>query len=182
MNEDWRYPTERTQALVHTDSVANMQTGSAPARTPPTSQRSPPSGRKASRRGVQVGHSLPTAMKGTYIRRPRCERRKIYKAINMTRIEISTSDHKDKKFKAVIDNKKTVHFGAQGASDFTIHKSEERKQRYVTRHRKREDWSDPETAGFYAKRILWNKPTIQGSIKDTNQRFKGLRVTYKNRP
>ena len=82
----------------------------------------------------------------------------------------------------VIDNKKLIHFGAQGASDFTLHGSEERKQRYINRHRKREDWSDPKTAGFYAKNTLWNKPTIQGSIRDTKQRFKNLRVTYTNRP
>ena len=51
-----------------------------------------------------------------------------------------------------------------------------------SRHRKNEDWTDPKTAGFYAKNTLWNKPTIQVSIKDTNQRFKGLHGTYKNRP
>ena len=35
------------------------------------------------------------------------------------------------------------------------------------------DWTDPKTAGFHAKNILWNKPTIQASIKDTSQRLKG---------
>ena len=100
----------------------------------------------------------------------------------MIRVEISPSQRSDKKYKAVIDNNKIVHFGSRGASDFTLHKSEERKQRYMNRHRKNEDWTDPKTAGFYAKNILWNKPTIQGSIKDTNQRFKGVRITYKNRP
>jgi len=97
-------------------------------------------------------------------------------------IIITPSPQKEKKFKAVIDGKKTVHFGAEGASDFTLHKDEERKQRYINRHRKNEDWTDPKTAGFYAKNILWNKPTIQASIKDTNKRFKGLHITYKNRP
>ena len=100
---------------------------------------------------------------------------------NMIRVQISPSQRRDKKYKAVIDNTKTVHFGYKGASDFTLNKSEERKQLYINRHRKREDWTDPKTAGFYAKNILWNKPTIQGSIKDTNQRFKGLRISYKNR-
>ena len=100
----------------------------------------------------------------------------------MTRIEISTSERPDKKYKAVIDNKRAIHFGLQGASDFTLHKSEKRKQMCITRHHKRENWTDPKTAGFYAKNILWNKPTIQASIKDTNQRFKGLRITYKTRP
>ena len=100
----------------------------------------------------------------------------------MTTIEISPSKRPGKKYKAVIDNQRTVHFGAKGASDFTLHKSEERKQMYINRHKKNEDWTDPKTAGFYAKRILWNKPTIQASIKDTNQRFKELHVMYKSRP
>ena len=100
----------------------------------------------------------------------------------MIHVQISPSSHSDKKFKAVIDGNRTIHFGAKGASDFTLHRSEERKQRYITRHQKRENWSDPKTAGFYAKNILWNKPTIQGSIKDTNKRFKGIHVTYMNSP
>jgi hypothetical protein len=100
----------------------------------------------------------------------------------MTTIEISPSKRPGKKYKAVIDDRNTVHFGAKGASDLILHKDTERKQRYINRHRKNEDWTDPKTAGFYTKNILWNKPTIQASIKDTNQRFKGLRITYRNRP
>ena len=100
----------------------------------------------------------------------------------MIRIVISPSQRSDKKFKAVIDNNKTIHFGSQGASDFTLHKSEERKQRYINRHQENEDGADPKTAGFYAKNILWNKPTIQASIKDTNQGFKRLHITCKSRP
>ena len=100
----------------------------------------------------------------------------------MTRVEISPSTKTNKKFQAVIDNRKTVHFGAHGASDFTVHENKTRKQLYINRHRKNEDWNDPKTAGFYAKNILWNKPTIQASIEDTNQRFKNLHITYANRP
>jgi hypothetical protein len=99
----------------------------------------------------------------------------------MPNVEIYPSDRKGKKFKAVVDNKKTVYFGSQGASDFTLHKDEIRKQRYINRHKKNENWDDPTTAGFYAKHILWNKPTIQASIKDTNQHFKDLHITYKGR-
>jgi len=51
-------------------------------------------------------------------------------ALNMMRIEISPSQRSDIYiYKAAIDGKKTVHVGAQGASDFTIHRREKRKQR-----------------------------------------------------
>ena len=42
------------------------------------------------------------------------------------------SDRKDKKLMAIIDNKKTVHFGTMGYEDFTTHKDEKRKQNYIT--------------------------------------------------
>ena len=90
---------------------------------------------------------------------------------------IKPSNKKEKKFLAVIDNNKHIYFGAAGYSDMTQHKNEERKQRYIDRHSKRENWNDPTTAGFYAKNILWNKPTISESIRDTNTRFKNIHIS-----
>ena len=53
---------------------------------------------------------------------------------------------------------KTIHFGANGMSDFTIHKNTFRKQRYLSRHKNRENWNNPMTAGALNRWILWNKP------------------------
>lgn len=86
-------------------------------------------------------------------------------------IIIKKSSNPDKKFTAIIDNKKTIHFGGKGYEDYTIHKDDERKQRYINRHKKAEDWSNPLTAGFYAKHILWNKKTLTDSIRDTNKKY-----------
>ena len=44
----------------------------------------------------------------------------------------------------------------------------------MQRHKNNEDWKDYNIAGFYAKHILWNIPTIQESIKDTNKKLKKL--------
>ena len=85
-------------------------------------------------------------------------------------IIITKSTRKDKKLMAIINNNKTVHFGASGYSDFTTHKDEKRKHNYITRHKKNENWTNPTTAGFYAKNILWNKPTTPTSINDTNSK------------
>ena len=74
----------------------------------------------------------------------------------MTEIIITKSKKSDKKYDAIIDCKKTISFGAAGMSDFTKHKDEERKQRYLDRHRKNENWSDPTTAGFMSRWILWH--------------------------
>ena len=58
--------------------------------------------------------------------------------------------------------KKTVHFGANGYSDFTIHKDPERMKRYDARHKTNENWtkSGIYTAGFWSKWILWSKPSL----------------------
>ena len=96
-------------------------------------------------------------------------------------IEISKSNKKDKKLMAVIDGKKTIHFGQAGASDFTKHKDEDRKARYFVRHQKREDWGKTgvDTAGFYSKHVLWNKPTLEASVNDLNKRFSGMSFKLK---
>ena len=83
--------------------------------------------------------------------------------------------------KAVINNKKTVHFGASGYQDFTTHKDPERKQLYIARHKKNENFgvSGAKTAGFWAKNILWNKDTLTKSVDDLNKRFKNINIKYK---
>ena len=80
-------------------------------------------------------------------------------------IIIKPSTKPEKKFTAIIDNKKSIHFGQKNASDFTQHKNPTRKKLYENRHKTNEDWSNPLTAGFYEKNILWNKPTITEIIK-----------------
>ena len=97
----------------------------------------------------------------------------------MVEVVIKKSNKDGKKYDAVIDGKKTVSFGATGYSDFTKHKDEERKKNYIARHKPNQDWKDHETAGFYAKHILWNKPTVQASVRDTNRKFPNLNIKLK---
>ena len=94
---------------------------------------------------------------------------------------ISKSKKPDKKYDARIDGSKTVSFGQKGASDFTKHKDTDRKERYIDRHKSREDWtkSGAKTAGFYSKHVLWNKTTLKESIDDINKRFKNLNIKMK---
>ena len=94
----------------------------------------------------------------------------------MKLLKIEPSTHKEKKMMAVFDKgdgrTKTTHFGAVGYPDFTtVPHDTERKERYLARHKAREDWSDPTSAGALSKFILWNKPTIAGSIRDYKKHF-----------
>ena len=94
-------------------------------------------------------------------------------------IRMSKSDKPKKKYYALFkrkdnDREKRVYFGSAGMSDFTKNKDEERKKRYDARHKARENWNDPLTAGFWSKRILWNKPTISASLSETKSKLKSL--------
>jgi hypothetical protein len=90
----------------------------------------------------------------------------------MNTVIILKSHRPDKKYDSFIDGRKIVSFGQKGYEDFTTHKNEDRKHRYIQRHKKNEDWTDPLTAGFYSRWLLWNKETLQDSLKDMNDRFK----------
>jgi hypothetical protein len=83
-------------------------------------------------------------------------------------------DNPNKKYKVFVPTKtgyKKIEFGQAGASDFTQHKDELRRQRYIMRHKKNENWDDITSAGAWSYWILWNKPSLQASYKDTLQRF-----------
>ena len=81
-----------------------------------------------------------------------------------------------KKYDAVFltqDGKeKTISFGAAGMSVFTIHKDKARKERYLNRHKKNENWEKPDTPGALSRWILWNKKTLKASLKDYKNKFK----------
>lgn len=93
-------------------------------------------------------------------------------------IKIVKSDKPLKKYDAYFDidgKQKKVSFGAikkDGTpySDFTQHKDEERKKRYLLRH-SNESYTDPTTPATLAKYILWNKTTLTASIADYKRRY-----------
>lgn len=93
----------------------------------------------------------------------------------MKLLRISPSTDPDKKWMAVfeLDNgqTKTTHFGAKGYSDFTQHKNPLRRQSYLARHRYRENWNDPTTAGALSRWILWERPSLQAAITAFRERF-----------
>ena len=83
------------------------------------------------------------------------------------------SDKANKKYFIITKDNNKVYSGASGYSDFTIHKDEARKQRYINRHKNNEDWtkSGIDTAGFWSRWLLWNKPTIKNSYLDIKEKF-----------
>lgn len=74
------------------------------------------------------------------------------------------------------DNKvKLIHFGAKGYDDFTTFPENERdkkKEAYLKRHSKNENWNDPLTPGYWSRWVLWGEPTINASLNYIKKRDK----------
>jgi len=93
----------------------------------------------------------------------------------MVYIQLKKSTNPEKKYMAIFYDEqrkkiKTTHFGSAGM-DYTKHKDDERKNRYLTRHSANETWNDYMTAGSLSRWILWNKPTLSASYNDYIKRF-----------
>lgn len=86
------------------------------------------------------------------------------------------SPNPDKKWRAIFtdeDGKEThTDFGSAGMSDYTIHKDKLRRARYLARHRARETWSNPKTAGALSRWLLWGDSTsIETNVRAFRRKF-----------
>ena len=85
------------------------------------------------------------------------------------------SDKAEKKYFIMTKTGKHIYFGQASASDFTIHKDEDRKQRYIKRHEKNESkfWnkSGIDTPSFWARFLLWEKPSIKESYEYIKNKY-----------
>ena len=70
------------------------------------------------------------------------------------------------------DTKFVISFGDSRFQDYTIHKDSDIKTNCVSRHKTNENWglTGIRSAVFYSRWILWNKTTLQYSIRDVNKR------------
>lgn len=93
------------------------------------------------------------------------------------KVEIKKSAKSDKKLMAIFSDEngkklRTVHFGAKGMSDFTIHKDKKRRERYISRHKRDLRTGDPTRAGFLSMYVLWgDEPNLKKSINNYKKRL-----------
>ena len=93
----------------------------------------------------------------------------------MKLFKVEKSDDPKKKLQALflLDNGrlKIVRFGATGYSDYIQSHDRQKKKDYIARHGAREDFNNPLTPAACSRWLLWNKPTLQASIRDFKNRF-----------
>jgi hypothetical protein len=115
------------------------------------------------------------------------------------RVKIIRSPNTTKKFRAILEDGRTVDFGASGYSDYTKHKNPSRMRSYVLRHggqipkriiterqpvmihrmmrnidrSDKEDWTlrGIGGAGFWSRWYLWSQPTIPQVRTFMSKRF-----------
>ncbi|EKX42828.1 hypothetical protein GUITHDRAFT_73602 [Guillardia theta CCMP2712] len=89
---------------------------------------------------------------------------------------LSPATAKGKKYKILLYDKdkkklKTIQFGASGYEDYTDHKNDERKERYLQRHRSSEDWNNPATPGAAARYVLWSAKSVSQGFQNYLNNF-----------
>lgn len=95
-------------------------------------------------------------------------------------LDIKPSPREDKKLVATFchckgetkccDKDRTkVHFGAKGSSTYLDHHNEKKRDAYIARHKVREDFNKPMTAGSLSFHLLWGKTT---SLRENIAYFK----------
>ena len=101
-------------------------------------------------------------------------------------VYLTPSEDKKHKYIMIIETRglytyKLLKFGAYGYLDYILSfGDDERKTAYINRHRKREDWTinGVLTKAFWARWVLWNKPTLIDSIKDIEKRFPQIKIKF----
>lgn len=89
-------------------------------------------------------------------------------------VKVVKSPKKGKKYRAHFkkDGKEVyTDFGATGYADYTVHKDTDRRDRYISRHKKDLQTNNPTKAGYLSMFILWNKKGFKASVADYRKRL-----------
>ena len=116
------------------------------------------------------------------------------------KVKLIKNPNKKKKFKAILEDGRSVEFGLRGYSDYTKHQNPLRMRSYVSRHAgkipvsvmkevnpkkvhrsmlnvtssNRESWgiNGIDTPGFWSRWLLWSAPTLDGAKRVISNKFK----------
>lgn len=66
------------------------------------------------------------------------------------------------KYFVITDTGKKLKFGRKGYEHYTEgHLDKKRQSNYLARHKARENWNNPNTAGYWSAKYLWSYPTYR---------------------
>jgi hypothetical protein len=96
----------------------------------------------------------------------------------MKLLHIRKSTRNGKKLVATFDDGRSVHFGARNYGDYIYYSSinpslaKKKRVQYIARHGATESWKDPATPATLSRFILWEHPTLRGSVVAYKKRFR----------
>jgi hypothetical protein len=89
-------------------------------------------------------------------------------------MKIENSTRKNKRYVAIFNGNKKVHFGFKGGSTYIDHKDKEKRKNYRARHDVNESkfYKDPYRPATLSRFILWGEATnLRDAIKDYEKKF-----------
>ena len=75
------------------------------------------------------------------------------------------------------DGNRTINFGSPSHENYTTHKDPKRRELYISRHAKRENWEDPTTAGYWSRWLLWEEPHLGDAMKYLEKKRITVRIS-----
>lgn len=99
----------------------------------------------------------------------------------MTKYILEFSDRPKKRFTLEMPEEgHEHHFGAKPFKKGTYidHGSDKLKKAWIARHKGDKNWNNLHSGIFFARHLLWNKPTLKESIRDL-QKKKGIKIQNK---
>lgn len=93
-------------------------------------------------------------------------------------LSVKRSNRAGKKLVAEFSDGTKTHFGASGYGDFTRYwkkdpaLAREKRKQYIARHSAQESWRNPRTAATLSRYVLWEKPTVEASVRYFKKKFK----------
>ena len=98
--------------------------------------------------------------------------------------KLTKSTNKKKKWMMILPDRKKIHFGQKGASDYTLHKDIRRKELYIVRHNnegERGYWKHTKTnlyrPSYLSRYILWHKPSMKEAIEFIEKK-QNIKINY----
>lgn len=95
----------------------------------------------------------------------------------MKLLRVERTPNQSKAFRAIFkmdnDKEKRVTFGTSSNYVLNPDKTKQDRENYLKRHKTREDWEDPLTAGSLSKHILWGESrNLNTNIRAFKKKFK----------
>lgn len=86
---------------------------------------------------------------------------------------IKLSTRKDKRFQAIFNNGKIIHFGLRGGQTYIDHGDKIKKEHYIKRHAVNEDFSNAYSASALSRFLLWGDyKTLQENHEAFMKKFR----------